>query len=123
MPALPSTEEEFPGHSTHDATDAAAVAVLYKSTPQSVQGEEPTTFLYDPAAHAEHSPPSGPMNPILHTQLVSAVDPATDCEFTRHVEQEALPIRGLYVFTAHTEHVPPSGPEYPVLQTQIVDAI
>ena len=83
MLSLPATEFEFPGHAPHAAADTAAGAALYKLTPQSVQGAEPTTSLYDPAAHAEHGPPLGPVNPRLHTQLVCAVDPTTDCEFDR----------------------------------------
>ena len=123
MPALPATEFEFPGQAPHAAADTAAVLALYKLTPQSVQAAEPAVALCDPAAHATHVPPLDPVYPRLHTQLLCAVDPATDCEFTRHAEQEALPMSDLYVFTAHAEHVPPLGPVNPRLQTQLVKAL
>ncbi len=57
----PATEYEFAGQATHAADDTAATDVLYKSTPQSVQGVEPAVSLYDPAAHAVHVPPSAPV--------------------------------------------------------------
>ena len=60
MRALPSTEYESEGHATHAAADAAAVVLLWNPTPQKVQAAEPAVALYDPAAHAEHAPPSGP---------------------------------------------------------------
>jgi hypothetical protein len=61
MSSPPATEYEFAGHATHAAAFTAAVALLYRSTPQSVQGVEPTTFLCDPAGHAKHVPPSAPV--------------------------------------------------------------
>ena len=80
MLSLPATEFEFPGQGPHAAADTAAVLALYKLSPQSVQGVEPETPLYDPAAHAKHGPPSAPVYPSLQMQP-TFVDPATDCEF------------------------------------------
>ena len=73
MLSLPATEFEFPGQAPHAAADTAAGAALYKLTPQSVQGAEPTTSLYDPATQTEHVPPSGPEYPVLQTQIVDAI--------------------------------------------------
>jgi len=81
MLSLPATEFEFPGQAPHAAADTSAVLALYKLTPQSVQGVEPTTFLYDPATQTEHVPPSGPEYPVLQTQIVDAIG---DCEFSGH---------------------------------------
>jgi len=61
MLSPPATEYEFAGQATHAATDTAAVALLYRSTPQSVQGAEPAVALCVPAGHAKHVPPSAPV--------------------------------------------------------------
>jgi hypothetical protein len=61
MAPLPATESESSGQAMHTADDTAATDVLYKPTPQSVQGVEPAVALYDPAAHAKHVPPSAPV--------------------------------------------------------------
>ena len=63
--------------------------------------------LYDPAAHAEHGPPSGPVNPGLHTLPLFAVDPATDCESARQFKHElsaAAPVDAEYLPAAHSKH-------------------
>jgi len=85
MLSLPATEFEFPGQGPHAAADTAAVLALYKLSPQSVQGVEPETSLYDPAAHAEHGPPFAPVYPALQMQAVAIVDAIGDCEFAGHV--------------------------------------
>ena len=93
---------------------------LYKLTPQSVQAAEPAVALCVPAAHAEHVPPSGPVNPGLHTQLVCAVDATTaDCELAAQSVHAAEPGAVLYFPAKQAVHATPSGPEYPVLQTQL----
>jgi hypothetical protein len=77
---------EFAGHLTHDATDTAAVVVLYKSTPQNVQARAPAVSLYLPAPHAVHVPPSGPVYPALHRHQLVAT-PAGDTAFARQASQ------------------------------------
>jgi len=104
---------EYEGHRTHVLSATAPVGAENLPAPQSLHVAVPVTVLYVPPTHATHVPPLDPVYPRLHTQLLCAVDPATDCEFTRHAEQEALPMSDLYVFTAHAEHVPPLGPVVP----------
>ena len=65
---------------------------------QVVQTALPTVDLYDPAAHVEHGPPSGPVNPTLHLQsdtesaaICSVIDPAG------HAIHCAVPADDLYV--------------------------
>jgi hypothetical protein len=124
MPALPGTEFEFPGQGPHAAADTAAVLALYKLSPQSVQASEPAVALCDPAAHAEHVPPSGPVNPGLHTQLVCAVDATTaDCELVAQSVHGAEPGAVLYFPDTHAVHVPPLGPVYPVLHEQLCTTV
>jgi hypothetical protein len=110
MPALPSTEEEFPGHATHAAADTAVMAVLYKLTPQNVQAWEPAVALYLPATHAEHGPQSGPVYPAMQTQIVNALGEYVLASQSVHV---AVPVTVLYVPSTHDEHVPPSASVYP----------
>jgi hypothetical protein len=87
----------------------APVVAEYVPAKQLMHRAVPVTALYDPAGQAVHVPPFGPMNPRLHSQLVSAVDPATDCEFVGHAEHElsaAAPIAEEYLpapQSAHTE--------------------
>ena len=137
---LPATEVEFTGQLSHDVTDTAAVALLYKSTPQNVQAMEPALSLYDPASHAKHSPPFAPVNPWLQRHVLETLLPPGESEFAGqsvHMpEAEAptlveyfpaiqsvhatVPLSALYFPATHAEHVPPSGPVYPVLQKQEV---
>ena len=124
MPALPATEVEFPGQAPHAAADTAAVLLLYKLSPHSVQAAEPAVALCDPAAHAVHVPPSGPVNPGLHTQLVCAVDATTaDCELLAQLVHAAEPVAVLYFPATHAVHVPPLGPVYPALHEQLCTTV
>jgi hypothetical protein len=43
--------------------------------------------LYVPATHALHAPPSGPENPALQTQLVTAGEAVGDSEFAGQLLQ------------------------------------
>ena len=56
---------------------------------------DPTTFLYLPAAHALHGPPSGPVNAALHWQLLRLVLSRSDVEFPGQLEQAAEPTLAL----------------------------
>lgn len=60
-------EIEFSGHDMQVDDVVAPNAPEYVFTPQSIQEELPLIVLYLPTAHAEHSLPSGPVNPALHT--------------------------------------------------------
>ena len=39
------------------------------AVPQDTQALLPIRFLYVPASHSEHAPPSAPSKPALHTQI------------------------------------------------------
>ena len=67
--AAPTAAENFPApHATHALLLVAPVEVKNLPAPQSLHTSEPTAAVYLPAAHIEHSPPSGPENPMLHMQ-------------------------------------------------------
>ncbi len=71
----------FAGQLWQALAAVAPVAAENVPAPQSVHAAEPAAALYFPAVHAAHSPPLGPVNPRLQTQLLSAVDPAVDVVF------------------------------------------
>ena len=95
------------------------------------------TVLNVPATHARHTPPSGPVYPLLHTH--SALEPP-DCEFApqfEHTKTDVAPITAekvfaeqlvhtavpetvLYLPGTHREHGPPFGPVAPALHTHDV---
>ena len=58
-------------------------------------------------AHAEQTPPFGPMYPLLHVQLIDALQPLHDSP----------------EFTGHAVQVLPFGPYNPALQVQAVSAV
>jgi len=123
-------ELELAGHVTQVAVDVAE----YVPTPHGVQAVLPLAILYVPAAHGEHTPPFGPVNPALQVQAAIAELKLGELESPGHVTQAAvaavipeyvpaphgvqaaLPLAILYVPTAHGEHTPPSGPVNPALQ-------
>jgi hypothetical protein len=92
-----------------------------------------------PGTQARHGPPSGPVNPLLHTQTALA---PVDCEFAGHVEHAEIdvapitlekvfaeqlvhtdePVTVLYLPGTHNEQGPPFGPVAPALQVQPVSA-
>ena len=51
---------------THVVTAVAPAVAEYFPVEQSVHAALPVVFLYLPAAHAEHTPPFGPVYPIVH---------------------------------------------------------
>jgi hypothetical protein len=124
MPALPATEFEFPGQAPHAAADTAATDVLYKLSPHSVQAAEPIISLYFPAPQAVHVPPSGPVNPGLHTQLVCAVDATTaDCVLAAQSVHAAVPVAALYFPAKQAVHATPLSPVCPRAQIQAPTAV
>jgi hypothetical protein len=90
---------------------------------QPLQAFEPIIDLYVPGSQAVHAPPSGPVYPRLHLQLVCAVDPTTDCELAVQSMHVAEPVAVLNFPAPHSVHVPPSGPVNPGLQTQLACAV
>ena len=96
--------------------------------------------LYLPATHVEHGPPSGPDEPALQVQLVSAPLPGPEYELEGHAEHmesdvapvtdeyvpapqllhSASPVVPLYFPAKHGTQVPPLGPAYPALHVQSV---
>ena len=97
----------------------------------------PVCALNDPGKHAEHTPPSGPVYPVLHVHVVDVLAPrATEYELAGHPaqvpaavapvvdryvpaeqsEQAAEPLTSLNFPATHAEHTPPSGPVNPALQ-------
>jgi hypothetical protein len=121
----------------------APAAVEYLPLPQSVQDSLPCVALYPPASHATHVPPSGPVYPGSHRQLVPTLLPLGELELSGqdlHVLSEsapvvvenlpasqsvhtAEPIPFLYLPATHAEQDPPSNPVNPELQRQLVERI
>ena len=56
-------------------------------------------------------------------QVLDAVEPAADCEFSGQTVQLADPVTLLYVFASQIVQLPPSGPVNPLLQMQFVRAL
>ena len=106
------------------ALPIAAVSV-YKG--HVVHACEPSQFLYLPCAHSAHGPPSGPVNPGTHAQIVLA---ATDDWFCAHVVHAWTPVNPLNLPTSHATHACAyttsyvmaafSTCVYPTLHTQLV---
>ena len=112
----------------------------YFPGPQSEHAAEPIPFLYLPASHAEQDPPSNPVNPGSHRQLVGRLLPMEDTEFDEQLTQvedavapgvvenlpaiqsvhATVPLSALYFPARHNTHVSPSGPSAPALQVQSV---
>jgi hypothetical protein len=66
------------------------------------------------------SPPSSPVKPALHEQLVTSVAASGPLACAGHVSHPAVPVVFLYVPAAHGSHGPPLGPVNPALQWQSV---
>jgi hypothetical protein len=135
-------ESELPGHARQVDSAVAAVETEYVPTPQLLQAALPLAILYVPAAHVEHTPPSGPVDPALQVQSAMASLELGELELPGHVTQAAaavapveseyvptpqdvhpaLPLAILYIPTPHIKHGPPSGPVYPALQVQSATA-
>jgi hypothetical protein len=77
-------EEE--GHDIHTPFDCvAAIVVEYVFSGQLVHAALPVAPLYVPAAHAEQSPPFGPVYPSIQAQSLIASLPAGELESVGHV--------------------------------------
>jgi hypothetical protein len=108
-----------------------------------VHAPEPVALFHVPVGHGEHGPPSGPVWPALHVQMLDALQPLHDApELVAHATQvpasvapvvveyvpaaqsvhTILPVAILYLPATHVVHVPPFGPVKPALQVQAVSA-
>ena len=134
---------ELAGQVTHAVAAVAPVLVEYVPVPQSVHAALPVATLYLPAAHGEHTPPSGPVEPVLQVQAVAAELGLGELELPGHAKQvdsivapvvakyfpaaqsvhAALPVVILYLPVAHGEHTPPSSPVDPALHVQATTAV
>jgi len=129
------------GQARHAAAAVAASVAKYVPGPQSMHSEEPVALLYFPEMHAEQTPPSGPVYPMLQVQLAAAGQPVHDApefdEQTTHADSAvapvvveyvpdpqfvhaAEPVASLYCPEAQGVHVLPDGPVYPASHTQSV---
>jgi hypothetical protein len=134
-------ESEFIGHTPQVDAAVAPTTAEYVPVPQFKHAAVPLAILYFPATHAEHGPPSGPVNPALQPQAETAELDAGEMLFAGHATHvnavvaavaaeyipvpqslhAALPLAILYFPTPQAEHVPPFGPVNPALQVQAVD--
>jgi hypothetical protein len=97
---LPGGECEFTGQLKQEPTAEAARVVEYAPAPQSRHVEAPVIILYFPASHAAHLPPSGPVYPGLHRQLVRRLLPLGETEYSGqlwHNSTSTEPKTALYV--------------------------
>ena len=102
---LPLGDEEKAGHEMHRFPNCVVL---------------PFTSLYVPGAHAVHTPPSGPMYPLLHTHACEYMLCTGESEKLLHARHWDDPLTPLYVPAAHAKHGPPSGPVKAALHTQSV---
>ena len=103
---------------------------------------EPFELLYVPAMQLVQDPPSGPLDPTLHVQLMRASLPGGDLDWEGQFEHvlnvvapeifeyvfmaqgshEAEPLELLYVPATQLVHDPPFGPLDPTLHVQLLRA-
>ena len=90
----------------HVVNTEAPTVVEYLPLLQSVQAWFPCVSLYFPASHAIHVPPSGPVYPTTHRQLVLRLLPLREKEFGEqdtHVVLEIAPGVPEYVLAAQAK--------------------
>jgi hypothetical protein len=109
---LPAPEYVCAGQSLHVASNIAPVPVEYLPCEHCEHGDDPFTSLKEPATHALHTAPSGPVYPLLHVQSVSSPLPAI--EYVPDGQStHCPPALSLYFPAGHSLQGPPAGPEYP----------
>ena len=91
-------------HISHVALLSSAAVGEYMPTEQFVQSTLPFESLYVPEEQATHSPPSGPVYPMLHRQFVMSPLHAGAAEFSGHIVQFAL-ASAAYCPASHISHV------------------
>jgi hypothetical protein len=93
----------YPDEHVQLLTDELALGEL-EPTGHETHVAVPVTFLYWPAAHAEHRPPFGPVYPALQLQFVCDPLPGPASELTGHKLQFGLP-SGDHCPSGHARHV------------------
>lgn len=113
---LATDEVEPEGHARQVVATVAPAVVEYVPVPQSVQFTLPVLFLYLPAAHNTHTPPSGPVYPVSHTQAPIEELPIGELYVIPHAIQAASAlccVTGLYLPAAQSvQPVEPVVGEY-----------
>ena len=140
---LPVGDSELTGHVWHVASAVAPAVSEYLPASQSVHSALPVPALNLPAIQSTHAPPSGPVEPALHTHAVAVVLAAGEAELSGHAWHVAssvapavseylpasqsvhssLPVPALNLPATHSTHAPPSGPVEPALQTHAIAAV
>jgi hypothetical protein len=135
-------ELEFVGHAIHVVAIVAPTVVEYVPVPQLLQVALPVAVLYFPVTQEVQTPPSGPVDPVLHVQAAGAELEIGELEPAGHAThvaaavapvvvkyvpvaqsvQAAEPVAILYLPATQAVHVPPSGPVYPALQAGLIQA-
>jgi hypothetical protein len=80
----------------------------------------PDTFLYSPAPHAMHVPPSAPDQPALQVQFSIFMLALVESEFVGQSLQLPAPAALFHFPATHAVHPPTWPPVYPALQVQFV---
>jgi hypothetical protein len=92
---------ELAGQAAHIVLNVAPAVGEYFPAAQSVQTALPVASLYLPATHVVHTLPSGPVEPALQVQAVTAVLWLGELEFAGHATQVAIAVTAVVV-----EYVP-----------------
>jgi hypothetical protein len=103
---LLTTELEMLGQFTHVSELVAPSVTEYVPTEQSVQTALPLALLYLPAAHAAHTPASGPVNPCRQRHAAIDVLEIAELEFAGHDVQLVSATRPLNLPASQTAQVP-----------------
>jgi hypothetical protein len=94
-------------HSMQMLAEEAPSVVEYLPAAQPVHKSLPISVLYVPAKHAEQTPPSDPVYPLLQRQWVAATLPLGELECSGHAAQvvaEAAPTAAEYASAAQSVH-------------------
>ncbi len=105
-------------HVPHVDPNTAPCALEAVPAAQKSQRAAPVVALYCPVPHAVHVPPSAPVYPRLHVQLVAAPLAAGEWELTGHVVHVVAPMAFEYFPATHSAHtaVPLSDLYFPAIQ-------
>ena len=83
----------YPTLHRHAVDTSLAVARVVEDPGHDVQSKLPVLDLNFPTPHAEQAPPSAPVNPAVHLQLVATVLPAGELEDAGQLVQTEAPAR------------------------------
>ena len=104
------------GHSVQ--TEAALGAYVFAG--HTLHAALPEKLLAEPAAHATHGPPFGPLYPALHEQSLTFLLATNEFAFAAQLVHAALPFPVLYLPASQATHGPPLGPVKPASHMQLV---